>query len=147
MNKFEAFSKFIDTDFEEGSDENPANEMGENIYEYMGEEYLVLTDEEADKLCAEKIKESLWAFNVDFLIPFLDCTKELEGLGVQEFKDCVRSIQEKMCESANSFIEALVGRNLSWLIQDAIASDGRGHFLSPYDGEEHEFEGYFFYQQ
>lgn len=146
MNKEQAFSEYVGTDYEEDSDENPINVYPNNVFEYLNEEYLVLTDEEADELCAQKIKESLWAFNIDFLIPFLDCPDKFQGIEVEEFLRCMRSVQEKMCENANSLIQSLIGRNLSWLITEAIACDGRGHFLAAYDGEENECEGYFIYR-
>lgn len=146
MNKEQAFSEYVGTDYEEGSDENPINVYPNNVFEYLNEEYLVLTNEEANELCAENIRETLWAFDTDFLIPFFDCTKKLPEREIEEFVKCVRSIQVHMCEDANSFIEALIGHNLSWLISDAIAFDGRGYFLAAYDGDENECEGYFIYR-
>ena len=57
----------------------------------------------------------------------------------------VKSFQEKHCESANDTILALID-DLDEFVQDAISSDGRGHFLSSYDGEEVETENYYIYR-
>ena len=38
------------------------------------------------------------------------------------------------------------GPSMDEFIEDAISSDGRGHFLSPYDGEENEEGDYFIYR-
>lgn len=103
-----------------------------------GQEYLVLTDDDADAECAERIKDSLWAFNYHFLAAH---SKAISAMGEKAF----RAIQEQ-CESANDAVEAMVD-DLDALIEDAIACDGRGHFLSGYDGEETEVAGLYFYAQ
>lgn len=93
-------------------------------------DYLVLTDEEADEKCAEYIKDSLWAFNANFILG--ECGLDLSGT------DSLRSMQEKACEGANDFFLSLVEKTcgLDAFVKAAVAADGRGHFLSPYDGEE-----------
>lgn len=97
-------------------------------FERGSEEYLVLTDHEADERAKEYIKDTLWAFNASFLEGYMPD-------GVDE--DTIKIIQEK-CESANPAIIKLVCDNLDSLINDAIGCDGRGHFMSSYDGEEWE---------
>jgi hypothetical protein len=92
-----------------------------------GEEYLILTDDEADERCAEYIKETLWAFNANFLAAHLK-----EGID-QEVVELIQS--NGKCESNNSAILSLID-DLDHLIDDAIKCDGRGHFLAQYDGDE-----------
>jgi hypothetical protein len=101
------------------------------VYEAAGGEYLVLTEDEADWLAAERIKDNLWAFNAEFISSH---TKHgLDDDQIEAFKQ----MQGKLCENANSIVEALIV-DLDQFIADAIRCDGRGHFISSYDGEEHE---------
>lgn len=98
------------------------------------EDYICLTDSEANEKAAEYIKDSLWAFNASFILS--ECG--LDGSG----EESLRSMQEKACESANNFILSLVEKTcgIESFIEAAISADGRGHFMSSYDGEEHEIE-------
>lgn len=100
-------------------------------------EYLVLTDEEADKACRELVKESVWAFNSDFLASFTG------------FDSMVFEALADKCEDANDAILSIIeGTNgFDGFYEDAVEDDGRGHFLSSYDGEENEFSigGEYFY--
>ena len=100
----------------------------ESLFE-CGHEYMVLTEPEADEKVREYIKESLWAFNASFLSSFTDLPEEI-----------FEAMQEQ-CEGANDTILKLVennGSGLSNLVEDAIGADGRGHFISSYDGQEYE---------
>jgi hypothetical protein len=99
-------------------------------------EWLVLSEEEADERCSEAVRESLWAFRTDFLRAHVTNIDALEAL------DAMRG---KVCERSNAIVLALV-RDLDALIQDAIAADGRGHFLAGYDGEECEQDGWYLYR-
>ena len=94
-------------------------------------DYLVLTDEEADEKAAEYIKDSLWAFNASFL------ARET-GFPIEEFT----ALQDQ-CEGANDAVFNLVDGNksdtdINSFIESAISADGRGHFMSSYDGNENE---------
>ena len=108
-----------------------------DIYCYGNQEYLVLTDVEADEKVAEHIKDSVWAFNPSFL-------SSHSGIDQEIFK----LLQDK-CESANEAILKLI-KDFDEFVQDAIGKDGRGHFLSSYDGyendHEHDNETYYIYQ-
>jgi hypothetical protein len=48
-------------------------------------------------------------------------------------------MQAELCEDANELVKAVI-RDIDHFVKDAILSDGRGHFLSSYDGEENEIE-------
>ena len=103
-------------------------------------EYLVLTDEEADKVAEERIKDSLWAFRSDFICTFCGLNDTATILAIEK-------MQEKLCESANPIIERLIGEEMSDFIKEAISADGRGHFMSSYDGYEIEQGAFFIYRQ
>src|SRR5277367_6558951 len=105
-----------------------------------GRDYLVCTEEEASAKCEEYIQENLWAFNLSFLCSYMDCVKNLEGKPFADFKIAFMEIQSKMSEDCNPIFSILVGENFDRLVENAIGLDGRGHFLSPYDGREHEIE-------
>lgn len=100
-------------------------------------EFLVLTDEEADEKTTDYIKDSLWAFNASFIIENSDLPWEAEEM--------VKSFQEKLCEGANETIKALIP-DIDSFVYAAIGADGRGHFLSTYDGNEVEIDNFFIYQ-
>lgn len=103
------------------------------VEELDNEGYLVLTNEEADEATKEYIKETIWAFNANFI---------LEQCGLDCSKYSIKSIQkiQEDCECANDFLLSLVEETcgLDEFVEEAIKSDGRGHFLNTYDSEEYE---------
>jgi len=113
---------------------------GENEFEYGNKEYLVLDEDEADEKAAEYIKDSLWAFNADFIFRH-SAIKYPSEAAVKAFT----KMQSELCESANELVEAMIV-NMERFIEDAIGADGRGHFISWYDGEENEKNGYLIYR-
>lgn len=100
---------------------------GVPVYEVESGTYAVCTDRQADVACREAIVESLWAFRPEFLVGYVP-----DGVDAE----VIAAIVEKRCEDANPAILRLVGDRLDDLVRDAVAADGRGHFLSPYDGDE-----------
>lgn len=92
--------------------------------------YMCLTDSEADERAGEYIKDSLWAFNASFLAA-------QTGLDQEVFEAI---ISNGKCEDNNDTIYNLINKlgSIDGFIQDAIGADGRGHFMSSYDGEENE---------
>ena len=113
-------------------EDESGNEPGE--FTYGQNSYLVLTDEEATERCKDYIKHTLWAFNPAFIQEYVSIDiKTLEKIS-------------ELCESANPIIKNLLGENLDDFMESAIQCDGRGHFLSSYDGEEHEEDEYFIYK-
>ena len=115
---------------------------GDNYFQVVdGMEYLVLTDGEANEKAQEYIEEPLWAFDAGFI---------LETCGRDSSSNIIRSLrnmQEDSCEGCNDFIRALVDGTcgIDEFVDQAIIADGRGNFLSSYDGEEGEQDGYFIY--
>jgi len=89
--------------------------------------YIVLTDEEADEMAKRDVLDSLWAFNADFLAGE-------SGIDIEVFK----AIQANgRCEDNNEAISRLIGDETDFA-EAAIRADGRGHFISHYDGNENE---------
>ena len=107
-------------------------EAEEGLYSHGMATFLVLTDDEADRAVTEHIKENLWAFRMSFMMGYFG----------DEFDDrteeALQEVADTLCESANPIFRALVGDRLPDLAKDAIASDGRGHFLNNWDGNEDE---------
>jgi hypothetical protein len=109
---------------------------GEGVYEVGSEEWLCVTDDEADELVEDAVRESLWAFKPSFLLDYLPDGMTEEALG---------AIQG-LYEDANDPLLAMIGGDVSELAADAVGLDGRGHFLSGYDGEEREYGKWFLYR-
>lgn len=101
------------------------------IYSYYGAEYAVGNDEDCDKAAREYIEESLWAFNAEFI------ASHAHAIMTDKTIAAIKKMQEELCEDANGLVEALID-DMDVFVRNAIDADGRGHFLNPYDGEEHE---------
>jgi hypothetical protein len=134
MTKKQALKKYLNCKMAD------IEQVGESTFKAEGAEFMVLTDAEADKEAAEYIKDSLWAFNADFIIG--ECGLDFSGV------DSLKAMQEKSCESANDFILSLVEKTcgLESFVESAISADGRGHLIGFYDGEEGEEGEYFIYR-
>lgn len=146
--KYEALKNFL-------VEQNEAtyNDFTENVnavynnswdtFELLGNEYKVLTDEEADAEAKEYIEDSLWAFNADFIFEHSKiAASEYE---YNEIIKAFRKMQETLCESANALVKALI-KDIDDFVQAAVEADGRGHFISSWDGEEHEHENFYIYR-
>lgn len=123
----EALKKHTDCEYSDITKE------GKTTYFIGNQEYLVLNDQEAQKRCEENIKQSIWAFRSSFIS---------KHTGIDE--EIIKSVQEH-CEGSNEMILRSI-KNLEKFIKDAILSDGRGHFISYYDGNEHEKDDLFIYR-
>lgn len=124
-----ALARFLGCDYYELIEEQDGS------FSHFDEEYLVLTDEEADQKAKDYILDSVWAFNYDFLCAHSDAIAEIPKKEYEE-------MASKLCESFNKAALAMLDDKYHF-VRDSIASDGRGHFLSQYDGEENQ-EGEFF---
>jgi hypothetical protein len=134
QNRFAAISKFLD-EYCEG--EITVSKYDDCVFEYGNQEYLVLTDSEADEKAKEYIRDSVWAFRASFLAYYTDLPEEMFS-----------GIQDK-CESANDAILTCIERapgGLDGFVSEAISADGRGHFLSQYDGDENEVGEFYIYR-
>jgi hypothetical protein len=98
-------------------------------------EYLVLTETETEEMVKQEILGSVWAFNASWLADYVPLAKTV-----------IVKMREAMSEAANEALLALI-KDPDQFIADSVAADGRGHFLSDYDGKEVKFEGWFIYCQ
>lgn len=135
--RIEALSIYLECE----PDDLNESRYNEAIIEYGSSEYLVVTDDEADEKAQEYITESLWAFNASFL-------SEFTGLPSEMFEAL-----QPQCESANDAILRTIEQfgTIEDFTQEAISADGRGHFLSSYDGYENDItlnngEKYYIYR-
>ena len=130
---------FEDVDIVEAWDEDSKQ------FSVFGREYFVMTDKEADEATAEYIKESLWAFNADFILSHCE---QFGNTSVREFEEAAKAVakmQETLCESANPIVAALI-TDIDDFIRDAVMNDGRGAFLSSWNGCEEEENGFYIYR-
>lgn len=112
----------------------------DSIFTTNGGEYLVVTDAEATKACKEQLRDSMWAFSIDFIASH--SRMELSTRA----KAAIVKMQSELCEDCNEIIACLV-KSITAFINDAIKADGRGHALAGYDHEEIELEnGLFAYR-
>lgn len=110
-------------------------------YSFEFDEYLVCTLKEADELAKEYILDSVWAFFPGFLAKH----SVIDDLETAE--SVFRAIAENnRCEGNNDAVRALI-KDIEFFVEEAIFADGRGHFLSPYDGEEQGQDGFLIYAQ
>ena len=89
------------------------------------DDYLVYTDDEADEAVHNYIKESVCFFRSDFIAAHAEVDEEV-----------IKKLQE-LHENSNKAIRSLI-KDFDHFVSDAVCADGRGHFLSSYDGEENE---------
>jgi hypothetical protein len=126
--KIVGLAEHLDIDSEDANDISISDD--ECTFEIHGGEWLVCTDEEADEKASEDILQTLWAFNTDFLLGFMP-TYISESM--------VDACKEKYEDSNDDILQLIkAGSGLEKFIQDAIASDGRGHMIDLYSGAEEE---------
>ena len=104
-----------------------------STFELGNMEYLVLTDDEADERAKEYIESSIWAFSSWFLASHTGLDEEI-----------IKHLQDK-CEGANDVLLNAV-KDVDDFVNDAISCDGRGHFMSSYDGHEEELKDLYIYR-
>lgn len=136
-----ALAKFLERDPNEIASCNWSRQSyyGLQVFSIDGKEYAVGNDIDAQIAVERYIKDSIWAFNANFILSYCCLPMELE--------EAIKAFQEEKCESANDALLALVEKDgLKGFVEEAVSADGRGHFLSPYDGEENEQDGYYIYR-
>ena len=140
--QIKALAEFLEVEPEEITE----SEYGdENTFSCDGAEYLVLDEEGANAKAREEIEYSLWAFNADFIIQHCKNYDEMDNYEYQSAIESLRHAQEQCCENANGLVKALID-DMDEFVDDAIMADGRGHFISRYDGEENEMNGFYIYR-
>lgn len=109
---------------------------GLTLVSYGREEYAIGNDEEADNAAEQEIENSLYAFNASWIRDHLNNDFPIEG---------ITALQEKY-EDGNEPLKKLIEKFGDWdyFVSDSILADGRGHFISSYDGEENEQRHWYF---
>jgi hypothetical protein len=130
-NRTKALALLLDTE-----EKNIFNDC-ENQFSYNGEEYLVLTDEEANEKAKEEIEQSLWAFNPIFILEHCSTWDRMSNWEVDAAKEALEKIQSSHAEAINELVRAMIS-DLDEFVEDAIMEDGRGYFIATYDGYEDE---------
>lgn len=147
--RIEALTKFLAFQNETTEDETRATITGEgytaNEFETEDGDYLVLTDGEADTRAIDSIKNDLWAFNSDFIVEHMKGYFTMTAHETEAVTKALQEMQSKLCENANALVYALI-EDIDEFVSDAIDADGRGHFISWYDGDEHEQDGFYIYR-
>jgi len=106
---------------------NEGQQDWEEVANMIGEDYLVLTDEEADEKVYEYIADTVWGFTPSFLSSYTGIDEEVFVTLQEAGKyDAIRS----MIQDFDAFVEA------------AVSADGRGHFLATYDHNEYDVTVY-----
>lgn len=135
--KIEALAKFLDIDASriKKTDDEWRDDLDKETLYVVDNDYsfYVADDEQADQLAEQRIKDSLWAFNTSFIAEHSQVIKNSGSRGIAAFD----KMQEVLCEDANAIVEAVID-DMDAFISDAIAADGRGHFIANYDGGENE---------
>lgn len=157
-----ALAQHLDIDINDEEEMEDIEQSSYGGYEAEGGEYEVLTDSEADERAKDYILDSVWAFTTWFLENHIDVEdvngyygfedsyydedeeEEIEigdadevfymGMGM----DLTEWIESKQNEAEGGNDDLAAHINDKDFVDDAISTDGRGHFLSSYDGEEHE---------
>jgi hypothetical protein len=116
-----------------------AEDWDEN-YVIDGIDYLVLTDSEAFEKVEEYIEDTLWALSPTFLSSVTGVDESV-FVAIQDNGNC-----EGNNEAIQSILEA-TDTSMSEVVLEAISWDGRGQFLSQYDGQEIEVyaDGEYYY--
>lgn len=144
--RLEALKKFlISENYIEESEEFTYQEE-DNCFDTSVGEFLVLTDDEADEKAREEIRQSLWAFNPEFILKHTKVYENTTDYEDEAIIEALKEVQSRICESANELVYALIN-DFDEFCEDAIYVDGRGHFLAYYDGSEYESGDYYIYRR
>lgn len=127
-----AAANVLECDIEEITKEE-YNHYGMDIFSANGMEFAICTFEEAQQAVFEEIRQSLWSFNAEFILVHSRVASS------QAIVKALKEMQQKLCEDSNEIIYALI-EDIDQFVADAVNEDGRGAFLSTYDGEEQEIK-------
>lgn len=134
--KKQALKQFLSIP-DEDMDNIKVTQWDENEVEIYGQEYLVLTDMEADARAREDIERSIFAFMPDFIISHCSTYENMSNWEYDAAKEALEKIQAHFAEGINELVKAMIP-DMDEFVDDAICADGRGHFISHYDGHENE---------
>ena len=91
------------------------------------------------KAVKQYINDNAWTFSPEFI------ASHTKGGVSNGMIKAITALQEA-CESCNEDVKSLI-EDIDNFIEDAVSSDGRGMFLSPYDSNEQEIviDGVYYY--
>lgn len=123
----------------------------ENIFEVWEQEYLVLTEQEADDAIAKQIAEDeLWLFYPEWIMKhtLLRDGMQFEDSEHKAILQAFTAIQERMMEMSHPMLKGLIEATCGMpsFVAEAIAHNGRGHFLAPYDRDEKRQGDFYIYR-
>ncbi len=127
-----AAAQIIECDTDEINKES-YDHYGLDIFTACGEEYAIGLPEEADEAVKQHIRDSLWTFKAEMIL-----AHSKAGTSKNIIK-AIEEMQVKLCEDANEIVYCMI-EDIDEFVNDVVKADGRGAFLSSYDGEEHEIE-------
>lgn len=113
-------------------------EQADPCTEIIRSQYWVLSVRQANRRAAERIPECLWELDACLLVRHIEWKHYDDALWL------LQRIQQKQGHRGNALLRALVP-DLRPLVRDAIATYGRGRFLSRQDEREHRSGGYLIY--
>lgn len=124
-----------------GVDESAIVSSDEMHYDHLptlsagDEEYAFGTEEQANEAAKTYIGESLWAMNSSYLAQETGLSRDVFSALINESGG-----GEKYQEDYERIVANLADGGVDGFAERAIEEDGRGHYLSTYDGEETEVE-------
>lgn len=127
-----AAAEYLGEEPDDITEENYSH-YGLRVFSYGSQEVAVGDDDAANEAAEEYIKDTLWAFNAEFIA-------EHTQIGYREwFVNAIKALQESKYEDANSDLMDMI-EDIDSFVEDAISADTRGHFLASYDSEENDIE-------
>lgn len=122
----------------------------DKIFNVGAREYLVVTEQEAAEIIAEQIENELWAFHPEWLIQrtLLRDTAKFASADYEAILQAFTAIQPYLMETCNPMLRGLIEATcgMPLFIEEAIAHNGRGHFLAPYDRDEKRQGDFYIYR-
>lgn len=105
---------------------------GLQVFSNGNEEWAIGTEEEADQAVRQYIEDSVWTFRPEFI------ASHTRGGATNGIIKAIAALQESSGD-CNEDVKSLI-EDLDKFAEEAVSSDGRGTFLSPYDSFEVEIE-------
>ena len=112
---------------------------GLRVFSADGQEWAVGTDDDAAEAVKQYINDNVWTFRPEFI------ASHTKGGVSNGMIKAITALQES-CELCNEDVKSLI-EGMDDFIEDAVSSDGKGMFLSPYDSNEQEIviDGAYYY--
>jgi hypothetical protein len=119
-----AASEILECDIDEINKE-PYDHYGLDVFSNRNEEYAIGLESETDEAVKSYIRDSLWTFKAEMILSHSKAGSSPKII--------------KALQDANEIIYCMI-EDIDEFVRDVVNADGRGAFLSSYDGEEHEID-------